>query len=184
YGDTGQQWRDGAHAYFDHINARGGVHGRKLVLKTLDDAAQPERAIANTKTLLEDEGAFALFGYVGVGTASAALPLVTQAGIPFVAPSSGAPALRQPMNKNVFHVRASYADEADKIVQHVTTVGQDRIAVFYQDNEYGRAALEGIQQALKKHKLQPVAMAAAKDQASDVAGAASRILEAQPQTVI
>src|SRR5690606_22647607 len=59
-----------------------------------------------------------------------------------------------------------------------------RIAVFYQDNEYGRAALEGIQQALKKHKLQPVAMAAAKDQASDVAGAASRILETQPQTVI
>src|SRR5690606_12250836 len=107
YGDTGQQWRDGARAYFEHVNARDGVHGRKLMLETRDDAAEPERALANTKMLVQDEGVLALSGYVGVGSAAAALPLVTQAGIPFLAPSSGAPALRQPMNKNVFHVRAS-----------------------------------------------------------------------------
>ena len=184
YNDTGQHWRDGANAYFEHVNAKGGVHGRKIVLKTLDDAGQPARAAANTKKLIENEGVFALFGYVGVHSAAAALPLVTQSNIPFFAPSSGAPSLRQPIHKNVFHVRASYFDEADEIMQHVTTLSMDRIAVFYQDNEYGKAAMEGIQQALKQRKLEPVAIAAAKDQASDVAGAVFKILEAKPQTVI
>lgn len=184
FDETGKQWRDGANAYFEHINARGGVHGRKIVLKTLDDAGQPERAVANTKKLIEGEGVFALFGYVGVRTAAAALPMVMQSNTPFFAPSSGAHSLRQPLNKNVFHVRASYSDEAEKIVEHVTTMGMNRVAVFYQDNEYGRAAFDGIQQALKKRNLEPIAVAAAEDQASDVAGAVFKILEAKPQTVI
>lgn len=184
--DTGKQLRDGASAYFEYINSRGGVHGRKIILKTLDDGGQPERAAANTRKLIEGEGAgaFALFGYVGIRSAAAALPLVTQANIPFFAPSSGAHSLRQPVNKNVFHVRAGYSDEAEKIVQHVTTMGMSRIAVFYQDNEYGKAALEGIQQALKKRNLEPVAIAAAEDQASDVTTAVFKIHAANPQTVL
>lgn len=182
--DSGQHFRDGAMAYFDHVNARGGVHGRKIVLKSLDDAGQPERAAANTTKLIEEEGVFALFGYVGIRSAEAALPIVTQSNIPFFAPSSGAPSLRTPVHKNVFHVRASYADEAEKIVQHATTMGMNRIAVFYQDNEYGKAALGGVQQALKKRNLEPVAVASAVDPASDVAGAAIKIHQAKPQTVI
>ena len=182
--DTGQQLRDGALAYFDHINSRGGVHGRKITLKTLDDASQPARAAANTKKLIEEEGVFALFGYVGIGSAAAALPLATQANIPLFAPSSGAHALRQPVNKNVFHIRASYSDEAEKIVQHVTTMGMKRIAVFYQDNEYGKAALEGIQMALKKRNLEPIAIEAAKDAASDITTAVYKLHTANPQTVI
>jgi branched-chain amino acid transport system substrate-binding protein len=182
--DTGQQLRDGALAYFDYINSRGGVHGRKITLKTLDDAARAERAAANTRKLIDEEKVFALFGYVGIGSAAAALPLATQANMPLFAPSSGAHALRQPVNKNVFHIRASYADEAEEIVQHVTTLGMKRIAVFYQDNEYGKAALEGIQQALKKRGLEPVAVAAAKDAASDVTAAVYKLHPANPQTVI
>lgn len=182
--DTGQQLRDGALAYFDHINSRGGVHGRKITLKTLDDAAQPERAAANTKKLIEEEKVFALFGYAGIGSAAAALPLATQANIPMFAPSSGAHALRQPLNKNVFHIRASYADEAEEIVQHATTMGMKRIAVFYQDNEYGKAALEGIKLALQKRNLEPVAIEAAKDAASDVTTAVFKVHAANPQTVI
>jgi len=98
----GTEMRDGALAYFDHINAQGGVNGRQIVLKTLDDGYEADRASANTKQLIEKEGAFALFGYVGTPTSNAAMPLINKEEIPFFAPFTGAQSLREPFNRNVF----------------------------------------------------------------------------------
>src|SRR5258705_1339371 len=135
----------GATLYFNAVNARGGVNGRKIVLKTLDDGYEPTRAAANTKQLINDERVFALFGYVGTPTSAASLPIFTEARVPFVGPFTGAELLRSPVNPYVFNVRASYFDETEAIVQHLTAMSIDRIAVFYQNDSYGQAGLAGLE---------------------------------------
>ena len=114
--------RDGAQAYFDFVNAQGGVNGRQIKLISLDDGYDPDKATANTKQLIEKENVFSLFGYVGTATSNAALPLVSRASIPFFAPLTGAQSLREPFNRNVFTIRASYFEETEKIIQHSTTL--------------------------------------------------------------
>ena len=102
----GIQFRDGAVLYFNQVNAKGGVNGRKIELKTLDDGYEPEKTAANTKKLIADD-VFALFGYIGTPTSVAALPLATEAKTPFFAPFTGAQVLREPFNRYAIHVRAS-----------------------------------------------------------------------------
>jgi ABC-type branched-subunit amino acid transport system substrate-binding protein len=85
----GKQMNAGARLYFDYINKQGGVFGRKIELKALDDMYEPEEAVKNTKKLIEEDRVFALFGYVGTPTSQAVMPLVNQARIPFFAPFTG-----------------------------------------------------------------------------------------------
>jgi ABC-type branched-subunit amino acid transport system substrate-binding protein len=111
----GIQMNRGARLYFDALNAAGGVNGLAIELRHLDDGYEPARCKANTEAFLKDE-VFALFGYVGTPTCLAALPLVKDSAIPFFGPFTGAEALRDPMSRNVFHLRASYFDETALIV--------------------------------------------------------------------
>ena len=99
----------------------------------------------------------ALFGYIGTPTSLAALPLATAAKIPFIAPFTGAQALREPFNRFAFHVRASYYDETARIVNQVTQVGMKRMAVFHQNDSYGQAGLDGVNRALKALQLEVLA---------------------------
>lgn len=128
----GDQFKRGAQLYFDRINARGGVAGRQLELQSLDDSYEPDRCAANIKKLIEG-GAFALFGKA-TPTSLAALPLATAAKLPFIAPFSGAEALRAPFNRYAFHVRASYFDETAEIVKQLTAVGIKRMGAIYQND--------------------------------------------------
>ena len=91
----GRDMRDGALLFFKRLNARGGVHGRQVSLKSLDDSYEPPRAAANTRQLIEQERVFALFGYVGTPTSAAALPIFTQAKVPFFGAFTGAELLRE-----------------------------------------------------------------------------------------
>ena len=112
----GEQFKKGAQLLFDRVNARGGINGRSIDLKSMDDGYEPDRCAANTNKLIAD-GVFALFGYIGTPTSVAALPLVVKEKIPFIAPFTGAMALREPFNRYAFHVRASYNDETALIVR-------------------------------------------------------------------
>ncbi|KWR87258.1 ABC transporter substrate-binding protein [Cupriavidus sp. IDO] len=145
----GKQMNAGARLYFDHINQQGGIYGRKIVIEALDDYHEPEPAARNTKKLIEESRVFALFGYVGTETSQAALPLATQAGVPFFGPYTGAQSLRQPRNRYVFHVRAGDNEETAAILRQIQTTGLKRIAVVYNDDDYGKAGLEGLERALK-----------------------------------
>lgn len=131
----GIQFHQGAKVWFDQIDAQGGVAGKSVGIKTLDDGYEPDRCAENTRKLI-DEDVFALFGYIGTPTSLAALPLVKKAQIPFIAPFTGAMALREPMARNVFHLRASYNDETALIVKQLTNLGLQKIAVFYQNDSY------------------------------------------------
>lgn len=179
----GLQFHLGAQLYFEALNARGGVHGRRIEIKQLDDGYEPERCAANTKQFISED-VFALFGYVGTPTSLSALPLATEAKVPFFAPFTGAEALREPFNRYAIHVRASYFDETAVIVRQITSVGIKKIAVFYQNDAYGKAGLEGVSRALKTANLEPAALGTVERNSSDVDQALKSIMAQKPEAIV
>jgi len=179
----GLQMQLGAKAYFDAVNAAGGVGGMPIVLKTLDDGYEPARCKANTEKFIQED-VFALFGYVGTPTSLAALPLATAAKMPFIAPFTGAEALRDPFNKLVFHIRASYYDETELIVKQLTQLDLKKIAVFHQNDAYGQAGLKGVQRALEKRGLQPAGVTTVERNSVDVAAAVKTLVPVQPEAIV
>ena len=153
--ELGTGMRLGVQAAFAEANAAGGIHGRQLRLISLDDAYEPEAAVANTRKLIEEHDAFALLGAVGTPTSRAAQPVTSEAGVPYIAPFTGAEFLRKADEKpNVVNMRASYFQETAEIVARLTTdLGISRIGILYQDDSYGRAGLEGVRRALDVHGL-------------------------------
>jgi len=182
--ELGKDMQLGASLYFNQVNARGGIHGRRIVLKTLDDGYESVRAAENTKKLVNEDKVFALFGYVGTPTSAASLPIFTEAKVPFVGPFTGAELLRTPVNRYIFNVRASYYDETEAIVQHLTAMSVDKIAVFYQNDAYGQAGLAGVERALKKRNLQIAARGTVERNTVDVAKSVAEIRKADPQAVV
>jgi ABC-type branched-subunit amino acid transport system substrate-binding protein len=179
----GIQFREGARLYFNLINAKGGINGRNIELRTLDDGYEPEKTTANTKQLLADN-VFALFGYIGTPTSLAALPLATAAKTPFFAPFTGAQSLREPFNKYAFHVRASYFDETAAIVKQAAAVGIKKFSVFYQNDAYGKAGLEGVERALKSLNLSMASTGTVERNTVDVKKAVTDILAKQPESIV
>lgn len=179
----GIQFYEGAKLYFDSVNSKGGVNGKTIELRKLDDGYEPERSAANTKQFIAD-GVFALFGYIGTPTSVVALPLATEAKVPFFAPFTGAQALREPLNRYAVHVRASYFDETAAIVKQATSVGIKKIAVFYQNDAYGKAGLEGVQRALKELNLQPAGLGTVERNSVDVKKAVADIMAQQPESIV
>ncbi|WGT64226.1 ABC transporter substrate-binding protein [Variovorax paradoxus] len=177
----GIQFHQGAKLFLDQYNAQPGR--RQVVIKNLDDGYEPERCAANTQKLI-DEDVFALFGYIGTPTSMAALPLAVKDKVPFVAPFTGAMSLREPFHKNVFHLRASYNDETALIVKQLTHLNLKKIAVFYQNDAYGKAGLDGVTLALSQQDLKPVALATVERNSVDVAAAVKSIVAARPDAVV
>ena len=180
----GIQVRNGILSYFNYVNERGGVNGRKLELVTEDDGYDPARAPAASRKLIEEKKVFALMGYVGTPTGVAHLPVVTQAKVPLVGMFTGAEALRVPFNRYVFHVRASYYDETEKIVEQVVSTGGKRISVFYQDDAYGQAGLKGVEIAMTKRGLKINSLGAFERNTLKVENAVKTINASQPDAVV
>jgi ABC-type branched-subunit amino acid transport system substrate-binding protein len=144
-------------AYFDHVNRSGGVHGRKIVVKTYDDNYNPIPAIDNTRKLIEQDKVFLLFGYVGTPTVTRVLPLLKKHSekAPYLFfPFTGAEPQRQPpYNEYVFNLRASYSQETAGLVDCFVEQGNRRIAVLYQIDAYRRSGWDGVRKALARHRL-------------------------------
>ena len=157
--ELGTNMKQGILAAFDEANRRGGVHGRLLELVSLDDAYEPEAAIANTIRLIDEEEVFALIGAVGTPTSRSATPITAESGIPYVAPFTGAAFLRDPNLPNVINLRASYNQETEEMVARLTgELGLERIAVMFQDDSFGRAGYRGTVEALERRGMEPVAV--------------------------
>ena len=180
----GLQLYSGAKVYFDQVNATGGVYGRKIEIIQKDDKYEADLAAANTKALIENEAVFALFGYVGTATSNAALPIFTQAKVPFFAPYTGAQSLREPLNRQVFNIRASYNDETEYLVDRLANLGTKNIAVFYQNDAYGKAGLAGVELAMKKRNLRIAETATVERNSLDVATAVGELLPKRPDAII
>ena len=155
--ELGTGMRLGIEAAFAEANRDGGVRGRRLELLTLDDAYEPETAVVNTQKLIGEHGVFALIGAVGTPTSRSATPVAAAAGIPYVAPFTGAAFLRSPDLDNVINLRASYDQETEEMVERlIRDLGIDRIAVMYQDDSFGRAGYRGVRAALERRDMKPV----------------------------
>src|SRR6202163_73168 len=151
----GQGMKMGLEAAFAEINKAGGVKGRKLELKSIDDGYEPTKSIEAVKKLLEEDKVFAIAGAVGTPTAAATQPIATAAGAPFIGAFTGAEFLREPYKPLVLNIRASYFQETEAMVEHLTKdLGASKIAIMYQDDAFGQAGLAGVKKALDKRQMQ------------------------------
>lgn len=183
--ELGKQMRLGIEAAFREVNQAGGVHGRQLQLEAMDDAYEDVYAYTNTERLIENSEVFALIGAVGTPTSRAASPLAHAAGVPFLAPLTGAEFLRDPSLHNILNFRASYYQETEEMVARLTEdLGITRVSVLYQNDSYGLDGLAGTQLALKRRGLEPVASGHYERNTSSVKGAVNTITEADPEAVI
>jgi branched-chain amino acid transport system substrate-binding protein len=174
----------GAQAYFDHVNAKGGIHGRKIVLESMDDGFDPKKTPEVVKKLIEEKNVFAMFLSRGTPTNEAAYPVLEQAKVPLVGPSTGAMSMYNPPRKYIFPVRASYHSETFKIVPQLVNMGINRIALLYVEDSFGKDALAGVQQAMKDNNLTAVAVASHVRGSIKLDDAVATIAKAEPQAVI
>lgn len=174
----------GAELAFSESARNGGVAGRRVRLKTVDDELKPDRAAANVRKLLDEDGVFALFGCVGSATTAATAPLAQKAGVPMVAGYAVADSVRAKAEGTAYFVRATSGREAEALVQHLATIGITRIAAAVLDNPGGQEALTLIGSALGKLNLQPAGSGAFKGDGSTVAAGARALVDAKPQAIL
>ena len=183
--DLGQGMRQGILAAFDDANRHGGIAGRTLELKSVDDGYEPEKTVVATKQILDDDKVFAMIGAVGTPTSKASQPIATAAKVPFIGPFTGAEFLRNPYNRYVVNVRASYFEETEAWIEHLTKdLGITRIAILYQDDAFGLAGLEGVQRALAKRNMALVASGSFKRNTTAVKSALLDIMKGNPEAVV
>jgi len=181
----GQGMRQGILAAFAEINAKGGIHGRKLELISRDDGYDPDRSILQTGKLLEEDGVFALIGAVGTPTTTVTVPIAKAKNVPFIGPFTGAGFLRAPDLHNVVNIRASYGAEAEAWIKHLTEdLHIKRIAIFYQDDSYGRDGLAGVQHALEKRGMELAAESTYERNTKAVGSAVRTLKRAEPEAVV
>ena len=175
---------EGIKLYFEAINAAGGVHGRKLVLRTLDDDNKAAVAEANARQLVA-QGAFILFGSQEGGPSTAVAKVAEELRVPFFGPMAGSPNLRRPHSPMVFPVRAEHRDEFRALMQWGQRTGLKSVGFLHADSDVGRAHLENVKIAAVELGM---TLALALPFKSDVSDAqldelAQRITQAQPDLV-
>ena len=181
----GQGMREGLLAAFEEINRAGGVGGRKLALKSVDDGYEPEKTIEATKKIIAEDKVFALVGSVGTPTSKAGQPIASAAKIPFIGPFTGAEFLRNPYNRYVVNIRSSYFQETEAWIEHLTKdLGISKIAILYQDDAFGLAGLEGVNRAMKKRNMALVAAGSFRRNTEAIKSALLDIMKAEPEAVV
>lgn len=179
----GHDIKQGADAALAYLNGRGGIHGRMLQFNMVDDGYVPQRTTENVKQMIDQGSAFALLSCVGTPNNTAILPLIEEAGIPYVAPLTGASSLRKG-GRNVFHVRASYTDEVRRLVQRLAGMGLQGIGVVYLDNGYGREMLEDATRSLAEQNIKPTVQAALATDGKNLADVLAKVAESRPAAVL
>lgn len=183
---TGKEMVLGAKIYFDSVNAQGGIGGRHIKHVVKDDGYKTEETVRLTKELIEKDKAVGLIGYAGTGNIAELLKqgVLAAGNVPLVAPYTGGEPLRKPYNPFIFHIRAGYADEAERMVDQFTSVGLNRVAVFYQNDAFGLAGLAGVEAALAKRNLKLAAQGSYEKGSEDVTKAVASIVQGAPQAIV
>ncbi len=183
--ENARMLREGATVYFNRVNAAGGIQGRRIKLIVYDDAYQPLKAVENTRKFIEEDKVFALFGYLGSPNSAAVVPIVTRARIPYLFPLTGAEIIRNPVNRYIFNLRASYADEMEVLVERLVQDLQiKKIGIFAQDDAMGEAGRAGLLRALHKRNLKLFGDGKFERNTVDVDAALETLMKANPEAVI
>lgn len=180
--DLGKDIRNGALAYFKKINDAGGVNGNKIKLVTLDDKNDTKLSADNTKALVVDQNVVALFGYASSTLSIPAMPMVKEHRVPFFAPFTGADTIRK-QNDFVYTVRATYADEIEKIVNFWGSLGSTRVTVLHYDDPVGKQNFETVAKSLEKFGKKPVSVSI-KRNADVPESSIKEIIASDPQILV
>jgi branched-chain amino acid transport system substrate-binding protein len=181
----GQAMNLGLRAALSEANTAGGVHGRTLKLLAVNDGYDPEKCVDATAKLIEEDKVFCLAGLVGTPTTKSALPIAIDAKVPVIGMFTGAMPLRQPLNPLIFHVRASYDDETELLVDRLTSnLGAKHIAVFHQNDSFGQAGLTGTEKALAKRSMQLASKGTFERNTVAVRGGLTAVQAGNPDAVI
>jgi branched-chain amino acid transport system substrate-binding protein len=179
----GEAKRDGGDAYIEKINRAGGINGRKIELTTLDDAYDAKKVVANIRSIAAEKRPAAFLGLFGVPTVAAALPVIEELRIPTVGLTSGSPALRTPVKRYVFPVRASYADEAAYIVRHIKTLSFAKVAIIHQDNAFGELARDTLVKAFAAADIKTSIDVKIASNGSDAEAAVAAAAASKPEAI-
>ena len=174
----------GADLAFSEKNRSGGIQGRLVRLVSMDDGLSPERAQANVASLIERNDIVSLFGAVGSATVSAIAPLLKKSGLPLVGNFALSDSARQSAAGSAYFVRATYSREAQKLIQHLTTIGVRRVAVAHLANPGGEEVFKYVLQEASKQGLPTPIGVAVQGDASNVDEAVRAISGAEPQALI
>jgi branched-chain amino acid transport system substrate-binding protein len=141
----------GADAYFKYVNDHGGVFGRKIKFTYLDDGYDPGRAVNNTIRLVQQEQVFAMFSSLGTNNNLAVRKLLNDAKVPQLFVSSGATTFGRDYKKYPWTIGyiPPYSEEGVIYGKYVVkNVKKPKIAVLYQNDDYGRDLLAGLRRGL------------------------------------
>jgi branched-chain amino acid transport system substrate-binding protein len=179
------QMKEGCDAYFKSVNESGGVNGRKIEWIVENDSYNPQQTAAVVKKLVDRDDVFALVSTLGTVTAVAVLPFLAQRGVPIINPAGGHMLLNKPTDKNVFGILPMSSEIGESMVDFaVTKLGAKRIAIFFQNDQFGKDQRDGAVAALKKLNMEPVAEASYVPSDVDVSAQAVAIKQADPEVVI
>lgn len=180
--ELGNDIRNGALAYFKKVNDAGGIGGREIKLVSLDDRNDTKLSAGNTQKLVSENNAVALFGYASSTLSIPAMPTVSEHKVPFFAPFTGADTIRK-QNEYVYTVRATYADEINKIVNFWGNLGNTKITVLHYDDAVGKQNFETVSTVLKKYNRTPVSVSIPRN--ADVADAKVReVIASEPNVLV
>ncbi|MBY4733145.1 ABC transporter substrate-binding protein [Cupriavidus pauculus] len=174
----------GAQVYLNHVNANGGLAGRKIELLTYDDGFDAKRTPDNVRKLIGEDKVFALFMVRGTPQNESILPIIGAEKVPLIAPLTGAITLHRPVNRYVFNVRAKYQDEVARAINHLATSGMSRIAIFYANDGFGQDVFEGFNTALQARGVQPAGAASFNRPMGDISQGVATVNKANPQAVM
>jgi len=175
---------EGQDAAVEDANAKGGIGGRKIRLVTLDDGFDPRRTLENARQLIEKEGVLALLGVSGTSQVMALLPYLVQAKLPLISVYTGSPAIRAQQHPYLFTTRASYADELVKIVRNLVAVQTSRIAVAYENNDFGKLLLPLVEKTIAAEGATLAGSHAIAPTGADANDAAKALAAQKPQAVL
>lgn len=185
-GDLVKEFNAGAQLHFDELNARGGIHGRRVQLVSLGDDSMPAKAVANCRALLTEHRAFAFFGCVGSVTVAAAAAVFRESNAPLLGHIAVGDSARQAARGAAYFVRATYGREAERIVEHLSTIGISQIAVATLDNPTGADLVASVRNAVSARggTGNAIASAAIKSDGSNIVAVGRTLAAARPQAMI
>jgi ABC-type branched-subunit amino acid transport system substrate-binding protein len=179
------QMKEGCDAYFKYINDSAGVNGRRIEWIVENDSYNPQQTAAVVKKLVDRDDVFAMVSTLGTVTNLAVLPFLAQRGVPIVNPAGGHTLLNKPIDKNVFGILPLSSEIGESMTDFaVTELGAKRVAIFFQNDQFGKDQRDGAAEALKKHNLASVAEASYVPSDVDISAQVVALKQANPDAVI
>ncbi|MEL7339579.1 MAG: ABC transporter substrate-binding protein [Bacteroidota bacterium] len=175
----------GMDAYFKLINEEGGVHGRQIRFVYKDDGYNPARTVPLVRNLVEEEEVFALLGGLGTNTGMAVLPYIEAQRVPWVSPASGASVWSTPPKERIFATFGQYTDEAHLLVEYVVdSLSPAKLAIVYQNDDFGQGAMEAAQEQLVKRGQSPAETISYELGERDMSGQAVKLMASEAEVVL